>query len=61
MMNDDMKMEWEKMMSSMNNLNEKMKEMGTEEKQEMSMVWDHMMNDAKQMQDMMMKKAEQAV
>jgi len=53
---DKMKMEWDKMMTSMNNLNEMMKGMDMKGWEEMDMEWHKMMDSAKKMQDMMAMK-----
>lgn len=53
---DDMKMEWNNMMSSMNKLDGMMKEMDMKGMEETSEKWDDMMDDAREMQDMMMEK-----
>jgi len=59
----EMKMEWDKLMSSMNKIDEMsknmkgmdMKDMDMKKIEEMKMTWDHMMEDAKKLQGMMMK------
>ena len=55
-MMDGIKTEWDKMMSSMNKLNKMMKGKDMKGMEKMNNGWNHMMNDAKKMQGMMISK-----
>lgn len=53
---EDMREEWEELMSKMQEMGERMKDKSMEGMEEMKMEWDKMMESANKMRDMMKEK-----